>query len=1359
MTHKYEFMSNHNHSEDSNFRLTDCIIRAEDIVNRAIELGYKGVSITEHETVSSHIRILQRYIEIKKVQERYIKYINDSNNEGIQKDKEIQKELHLLKNMSSDFKLGLGNEIYLINDIEDVKTNYESGITKFWHFILIAKNKKGYEQIKRISSESAWKNWYRQGKMERVPTVKQELEEIIGDEKGNIIATSSCLGGELPNHTLSYFRDGVPEAKRKIHDFITWGIDVFGKDNFFIEIQPTTEIPQDNLEDTHPQIIFNQNAVKLAKAYGLSYTVATDSHYLKKEHRMVHEAYLKADEDNNSNRELGDFYATTYMMEINELHDLLISHLSENEIEAAFNGTMKIHNMIDFYDLSQSVIVPKDKNIPEFKVGHIFHMWYNKCPYIEKFAVSEDEQERYYLYLCEQGFISKNQEFSETNVLRINKEMEEIWEISENLKQRLASYYVLVQGLINNIMWKISYVGIARGSITGFYTAYLMDIIQMNPLKYNLPHWRHLEKSRPELPDIDTDTEASKRPLIFANMKEYYGVDNVLNTLTFKTEGSKSTVQTACKGWGIDNDTAQAMSDMIPFERGANWTLSECFNGNEEKNRNPLTEFINEVAKYEGLKEIMLMIEGLVCGRSIHASSVYVFENGYLPQNSRMRAPNGTYITAYNMHDSDTCGGLKIDVLTIKALDKIHTAVDLLSKYGYIEDQGTIKATYNKYIHPDVLEYKNSKMWQMIADNNLIDAFQFDTAVGATAAKKVKPSSLPELAVANSLMRLMGEYGCEQPIDTYIRFKEDITLWYKEMREWGLTEEEIAVLEVYLLPVCGVADTQEVVMNLTMDEKISNFTIPEANKMRKAIAKKSVDVLESVQKLFYSKAKENGTSEKMVSYVWNVQIKRQLGYSFSMNHTFPYSGICVQEMNIAHKFDKIFWNTACLTINAGAEEDNENNKTTQYGKIAKAISEIQSKGQSIALPNINKAKFGFTPDINNQKIVFGLKGICGIGDDIAEAIINNQPYDSLNDFLIKMEKYKQAETENKFGDSAIITLIKAGCFDELTGMNREEIMKLYIRKISQPLSSLSIRDIDTIHSAGLLTDIQKAFEYRLYRFKKYVCDKKFFVKQTGKSPNTAYYRLEQQFAEPYFFENFETNMIENKDYEYDEDGFIIIKKGSIDREFDKLMSNFKKEVLENQDILNAVNKVRFENLWSDKVEGTISKWEMDSLSFYYHDHELAHVIKDDYMITDFGELPQVPEISEHYMYRGKEKPRFKLSRICGTVLDKDKNKHSITLLTTSGVVTVKFYKGQFGFYDKQISVPDETGKKSKIVLEKSWFTRGNKLLVTGYRREDQFVPKKYVDSAYRHTLQFIKEIDTDGNLVLQSERVGENEDE
>ncbi len=418
--------------------------------------------------------------------------------------------------------------------------------------------------------------------------------------------------------------------------------------------------------------------------------------------------------------------------------------------------------------------------------------------------------------------------------------------------------------------------------------------------------------------------------------------------------------------------------------------------------------------------------------------------------------------------------------------------------------------------------------------------------------------------------------------------------------------------------------------------------------------------------------------KNLTNYVWNVLIRTQRGYGFNRSHTLAYSLIGLQELNLCFRYPIIYWNTANLIVDSGSL-DTGGKKTTNYGKIATAIGKLQNSNTKIELPDINEADFGFKPDEDNNTIIFGLKGISGVGDAETKAIIENRPYTSLDDFINKMEKYKTEAKENKFGESAVITLIKAGAFDRLENKDRIEIMTDYIKKISKPLNNLQIDSILILHEMGLLTNEQEQFELRLVRFRKYIFNRDFLVDKRGKSVNTFFYRLDQRFAEPFFFEYFETNMQEEKDYEYDEQGNILVKRGSIDREFNKLVASFKKKVLCSKEMLEAINHKRFLDKWNEKVEGNISKWEMDSLSFYYHEHELAHVNKAKYLISDFESLPEKPKITEYYVYRGKERPRFKLTRICGTVLDKDKNKHFITLLTTDGVVTVKFYKGQFSF--------------------------------------------------------------------------------
>jgi DNA polymerase-3 subunit alpha len=1375
------FMSNHNHTEISNFRLKDCIIRIEDLINRAAELGFHGVSITDHEALSGHVRFLERYQTLKAAKTKYDSYIANGDTDGLAQDADVQKELKYVQVMPADFKIGLGNEIYLVDDIADVTTNYQPGVTKFWHFILIAKDAIGYQQLRRISSESAWKHWFKHGRMERVPTIKRELEEIIGNDKGHLIAQTACLGGEFATNVLKYYRDNDMAAKRKIHRFVKWCIRIFGPENFFFEMQPTLEVPVEGDNDytaSYDQIIVNAHIPFLANAYGLRYVVTTDSHYLKKEDRAIHESYLNSDEDNNSNREVGEFYATTFMASQSEMADMLLTHLTPEEVETAMRNTMLVHSMIEDFDLHHDVVVPSRKNLPPFKIRHRFADYYHVCPYIEKFAKSPEEQDRFLLSMIEDGFDhfhqaenttcykvrvgadGKSEEYvakiwdMESKMQRINTELRTLWLVSDNIHMRLSSYYVLVQDIVENVMWPVSYVGVARGSVTGFYICYLLKISQMNPLKYDLPEWRHLHESRPELPDIDLDSEASKRPLIFQRTKDHYGHENVLNCLTLKTEGSKSTVLTACRGLGIDNDAAQTIADLVPFERGKNWTLTECFEGNEENGRAPVTEFCKEVAQYSRLKETMMMIEGLICGRSIHASALYVFEDGYIKQNSCMRAPNGTEITCFNMEDSDKCGALKVDFLTIQALDKIHLTMNFLEENHIIEPGRTIRETYDKYIHPDKLDYQTPAMWDLVGNVELIDCFQFETMQGSQAARKVRPHSIQELADANTLMRLMAD-GEEQPIDEYVKYRGDIGLWYQEMRMFGLNEEEIKIMRKHLDSAYGVASAQEHIMLLAMDEKIAGFSVKDANVLRKAIAKKKAKLIEQSHNLFFQKGESLGTRPILLHYVWDVQIKRQLGYSFSLNHTMPYSCIALQEMNLAYHYGKLYWNTACLTVNAGADETNDNNKSTQYGKIAKAIGNIKKQGQKVALPDIQRAKFSFVPDTQRDEIVFGLKGICGVGDALATRIVEGQPYQSFADFLGKMHYIGLDGKEGDIGETAVITLIKAGAFDALEpNLSRSDLMWQYIRQISNPLDKLTFKDIETLAAIpGVLHKEEQAYEVRLTRFRKYLFDDKFCVKQTGKGDSTKWYRMPTQAAESFYYKYFAADAKEDKDFCYDDNGSLVVKRSSIDRVYKKLMQPFKEHVLDNPYYLNIVNTARAEEAWNTRLSGNLSKWEMDSVSYYDGPHELAQIDRAKYGVAVFSELPENPVVTDYIRYRNIERPRFALCALAGTILDKDKYKHTITLLTPEDVVTVKFYKGNFVYYDKRISEVDKQSD-TKTVLEKSWFTRGNKLLITGYRRGDQFVPRKYNDSVFQHTVQLITDIKEDGTLILRSDRIG-----
>lgn len=816
----------HNHSDYSSLRLRDCINKVEDLIDQGVSLGMRGLALTDHECLSGHI-------------------------DAIRKTKELRAE-------GVDFKVALGNEIYLVNSIEEVRDNYQSGITKFPHFILIAKNARGHRAIREMSTV-AWGNSYRTGLMERVPIDTASLSQIMSSYKGDIIASTACLGGYIGIKFNEWRATDSPTSLGDINGFIHACIEVFGIEDFYLELQPGA---------TEEQVQYNKLLLAISSATGVKVICTTDTHYLSKEDRPIHKAFLNAKE---GEREIDDFYGTTYLMDIEELWGYFKSQMDIDTFVDIIKNTQHLSDKVEFYDLEHEVIVPQVA-IPPFNQEHILKN--SNLEYISKFANSEHLVDRYMLFEIARGMVEKGFGTPDIEVLeRIDVELEQLWLISIKLKQRLSSYYVLTKDVVD-LMWELSLVGVARGSVTGFVTTYFMGIIQMNPMKYGLPFWRHISHHRAELPDIDVDSESDKRQDIFTALKEKYGYDRVLNIATFKKEKGKSALQTAGRGLGFNSDEIQALADMIPVERGQQWSLSDCLYGNgDDKEAN--TQFINAVSEYPNLIETALKIEGLIVGRSIHASGLYIFNNHFIEQNSLMKAPNGTDITCWNMEDSDYAGALKIDCLTIEALDRVRTCLELLLKEGKIEWQGSLRETYNKYIHPDTLEFDSPNMWRLLYEGHITNAFQYETEVGQQALKKIHPHSFNEIVAGNSLMRLSGEG--ELPLDKYVRFKQDISLWYEEMRGDGLSEEEIAVLEPHLKHLYGVADTQEVVMELSMDSKIGNFDLTEANKLRKGIAKKKQKVIDEVKALFFKKGLEAGTRQVMLDYVWNRQISLSLG--------------------------------------------------------------------------------------------------------------------------------------------------------------------------------------------------------------------------------------------------------------------------------------------------------------------------------------------------------------------------------------------------------------------------------------------------------------------------------------------------
>ena len=1305
----------HNHTMYSNETLRDCINRVDGLIDLAIELGHECVAITDHETISSYIKAEKYY---KKVKEQH-----------------------------PDFKLIRGNEIYLTRNGLTAK-NYDKTKDRYFHFILLAKDLEGYKQICELSTR-AWTRSYMSRRQRRRPTYYQDLKDIVKPNQGHLIASSACLGSQLDRFLIKYMETGdigFFETAKRWCEYIQ---DIFGIGNFYLELQPS---------NSPEQVFVNQQLLLIAKELMLPYIITTDSHYGRPEDAKVHEAFLNAQD---GEREVKSFYATTYMMKDEEIRSFF-PYLTEEQIEKAYATIREIKNRCEDFSILKPLKIP---SLPWRK----FHArtqeeideYIKLMPELEKFLNSPYEADRELFFAVIDG-VKKHEDLQNEKAYKALDEcLAMTWESSEVNKAQWSAYFLNLQHIIDECWNAGTLVLPARGSGMGFVLLYALDIIQINCLreKTKTYPWRFLNPARVSVLDIDVDIEGVRRAQTLEHLRKVYGQNRVSNVATFKTEKSKSAIQTAARGLGIDIDEAAYISNLIPVERGAVYTLKQTYYGDEENGIAPTQAFVNEINKYPQLWEVAQRIEGLICGTGIHAGGVVFTDEDFTESSALMRAPDGTVITQFELHDLEDVSMIKMDLLSVEAADKIHTCLDLLLEQGYIKQYPTLRETYENAIGVYKINRDDEKMWDMVQNHEIVSLFQMEQQSGVRGIALTHPRSVDELAVLNSVIRLMAtEKGAESPLDKYARFRERPKDWDKEMISMGLTDKEREIMHRELDISDGMSITQEQFMQLVQLPECGGWDLQFADKLRKSIAKKNPKEYDALTKQFFDNAKEKGLSENFCNYVWNIEIALSRGYGFNAAHTYSYSMVALQEMNLARFFPIIFWNTANLIVDSGGiqteevededegldvepeEEDDEEDeeeweeenevtegekedkkkekqKNIDYGKIAAAIGRFGTYGIKVSPPSINSSSYTFTPIVEKNEILYGLRGIARLSTSIIKEIIEMRPFDSMEDFLerVKLNKIQMSN------------LIKCGAFDDLVKLPREKIMEKYIELIADQKQRLTLQNMQMLINYNLIPE-EMIFSKKVFLFNK-------FLKQQKK---VEYYKLNDA-AINFIADNFSIDILK--------DG-TELSAAKWELLYQKSMDPMRAYIKAHKDgLLTALNHALMKEVYDKYAVGTVSHWEMESVSFYSHPHELA---ESQYLYDDFFSLPEEPEID--YSFTGKDGNEvrvYKLHKIIGTVIDKSKIKNTVTLLTPTGVVNVKIYKNQYAGYDKQLSERGADGRKH--IVEPSWFKRGTLLMIQGIKNGENFIPKKRKDSVFP-VISKILNIREEGYLDFQFER-------
>lgn len=1307
------FIGLHNHTDKgSNVRLKDAINKVPELIEYAHQLGHKGIAITDHECVSASLDVLQYYNSVK--------------------------DIHGWE----DFKVILGNEIYLCT--ENVTADNKA-TNRYPHFILLALNANGHKCIRELST-LAWSQSF-MDVMNRVPLYYYQLEEYMQRYKGDVVGASACLGGALPHRLLSYksIEETDPIKYKDIWqsciDWIEYMNYIFGKGYFFLEMQPS---------ETEEQKYVNKKLLQLSVETGTPYIITTDSHYLKKEDRELHKLYLSSQD---GEREIDDFYASTYVMSEEEIHEYMDSSLGFDNVQKGIDNTMLIYDKVEMYQLTKPLhipYVPQDKSEPD---EALYNKYKDKIKLLSVFKESECPSDRHLVreiikkvdidesYRTEQGYEAINECLSSIKIC------------SEKMNVEWSAYLLQIKDFVK-IAWEAgTLVGAGRGSGVGFCLLNVLDITQINPLRETTKTypWRFLNPERASVLDIDVDIEESKRNVVVKALQNVYGTDRISKVMTVSTEKSKSAILTAARGLGIDNDAAQYVASLIVSDRGMLRTLNQMYYGDEDYE--PVTEFVNEINKYPKLFETASKIEGLVSGVGSHAGGIILVDEPFTNSAALMKTNSGDIITQFDLHDCEALSLIKVDLLSIGALDRIHSCLDLLLKDNIIEWQGNLKDTYEKYIGIYTLERNNEDMWKLLWQHKVMSFFQMEKDSGIQAIALAQPKSVDDLATINSVMRLMAqEKGGEQPLNKFARFKNNINEWYKEMSDYGLTEYEQDLLKNILGTSYGICEAQEYLVLLTQIPEAGGFSLSWGDRLRKAVAKKKPKDFIQLEKEFFDNAKEKKLSSNFVKYIWNVLICTQRGYGFNKSHTLAYSLIGLQELNLNYKFNPIYWQTANMIVESGAMDENVND-SSNYGKTAIAIALAQKEGVKITLPFINEADFGFKPDVKNNCIIFGLKGINGINNETVQIIIDNRPFSSMQDF------------ENKLVDTGLIKksqmlqLIKGGCFTKVDSENKLLTMKKFLlNKVYKPCKELTLSQFNTMNELNIIPK-ELFLCQRMVNFKKYVLSNEhlveLFVDKSKTVPKKGYhdrYFILDENSQSFFTEYFTERSIIKV-----QNGFYIISEKLFIKEVDEYIYPLK-DWMSSKEALEAYNNANFQACWNKYANGTTEAWSMQALNYYDDEHELENINENKYGIINFFDLPEVPEEYDRCskIIHGELKhfPKYKITRIAGTVISSDNSHYTIHLLTKYGCVPIKFNKGAYSYYNKRISKPNEKGVKK--VLEESWFKRGTKLIITGTRFEQNFKPMRYNDTIYQHTCSKIIEVLDNGDLLIASERLNGN---
>ena len=810
----------------------------------------------------------------------------------------------------------------------------ESGIDSTrYHLTLLVKNEVGYKNLVQLVTKSHLEGFYYKPRIDR---------ELLKKHHEGLICLSGCFTGEL---SRAIENGDLKKAK----EVATFYKELF-RDDYYIEIQPQS-----------PDLIENQ--IKIAKELGISIVATQDSHYIADKDAPTHEVLLAIQTGNK----LDDENRFTF-----KGHN--VSFRSGEEMQEAFEkvGTDKV----SIKEAIDNTVAIAEKCNFEFKLG-ILHL--------PKFGLPEGKEDSFeYLKELVSAGIKK----------RIGEETKEVRERADHelaiiQKTGFSDYFLIVQDMVNWAKSRGIMVGPGRGSAAGSIVSYVLNITDVNPLKYDLLFEHFLNPERNEPPDIDLDFADHRREEVIGYLREKYGDDHVAQIITFGTMAARQAIRDAGRAMGLPYPFCDRIAKLIPF------------NPNQGRPKNEIQMYIEKVPELgnlykqdpqaKALLDTASNLEGVARHASVHACGTVVTQEPITEYLPLQRAPQdeNSIITQLEMGSILDMGLLKIDVLGLRNLSIMEDTIRL------------IKELRGENVKISEIPLDDEETYKFLQEAETVGVFQYESSGMRRYMKDIKPHELEDLIALVALYRP----GPMDLIPSYIK------------RKFG--KEEVKYIHPKLEPILrntyGIGIYQEQMMRIATD--LAGYTLPEADTLRKAIGKKIKTLLDAQGEKMMKGMMANGIDEKTAKQIWDL-FPPFARYGFPRAHAVSYALIGYWTAYLKARYPEEFMTSLLNHVGNDVE------------RAATFIQESERMGIKVFPPDINKSVAHFAPE--GSSIRFGLSAIKNVGSIITESIVEerlrNGPFESLANFALRTRSHN-------LNKRVLESLIKSGSLDSL-GVDR-----------------------------------------------------------------------------------------------------------------------------------------------------------------------------------------------------------------------------------------------------------------------------------------------------------------------------------